>query len=235
MLGGRLEVNSFAYFDNQTVFYGGLFIYHPSLYFGGASAGTANRFYMDLTSDQTTLALNSSLGRQLVITDILNTIKDHDHAVPTNPTLFVHSVIDPDDDNTQWLSLTHNQKNAELGVGLGHIKISDGSDGYATLQTGGLIKNYTQVTASTYTTTKTDYYIGCQRTADGTCAITLLTDSVFPGRTVIILDEGRLAGSNTITIDTEGSELINHAITATITSNGGSVKLVSNGVDWYSW
>jgi len=114
------------------------------------------------------------------------------------------------------------------------IEIRTADDGYGQLQTGGMIYNYTQVSDATYTTTATDYYVGCQRTADGACTITLATSSMIPGRTVVVLDEGQNAGSNNITIDTEGSELINNATSTTISSNGGSLTIVCNGVNWYT-
>ena len=50
--------------------------------------------------------------------------KDYDHAAQTNPTLFIHSATDPDSNNTQWLSLTHDQTNGVITAGTGSIGIS---------------------------------------------------------------------------------------------------------------
>lgn len=67
-----------------------------------------------------------------------------------------------------------------------------------------------------------------------TLATRLMTDD-FDARIVIINDEGGAAGSNTLTIATEGSETIDGAATATITSNHGSVRLYSNRSNWFTF
>ena len=51
--------------------------------------------------------------------------QDYDHAAQTNPTLFIHSAIEPDTANTQWLSLTHDQTNGVIDVGTGVINMMD--------------------------------------------------------------------------------------------------------------
>jgi len=66
-------------------------------------------------------------GRQLVITDFDNRVIDHDHATPTDPTLFIHSAMSPDTDNTQWISLSHDQTNATISSGAGDLGLSPAS------------------------------------------------------------------------------------------------------------
>ena len=67
---------------------------------------------------------STSGGRQLILSEFDNRALDHDHATPTDPTLFIHSATSPDTDNTQWVSLAHNQTNAVLGVGKGALSVS---------------------------------------------------------------------------------------------------------------
>lgn len=67
-----------------------------------------------------------------------------------------------------------------------------------------------------------------------TLATVLLNDD--PGaRLIVVKDEGGAAGSNTLTIATEGSETIDGAATKTITSNYGAVRLYNNGTNWFTW
>lgn len=67
-----------------------------------------------------------------------------------------------------------------------------------------------------------------------TLATRLMADD-FDARIIIIKDEGGLAGTNTLTIATEGSETIDGSATATITSNYGVVRLYSDRVGWFSF
>jgi len=63
--------------------------------------------------------------------------------------------------------------------------------------------------------------------------ITLATADARDGKFITIQDESGGAGSNTITIDTEGSELINGAATTTIPTNYGARGLYSDGSNWF--
>ena len=89
-----------------------------------SNASTNTRMRGDTTTDEFKVGLGSGMGRQIVITDSANIANDHDHTVTTDPTLFVHSATDPDSDNTEWLSLTHNQTDAVLSSGKGAIKLN---------------------------------------------------------------------------------------------------------------
>lgn len=98
---------------------------------GGGSffAGTLGITQGQLTFGVSAGGAASGHGNQIVITTSANYAKDHDHAAQTNPTLYVHSVTDPDSNNTQWISLTHDQTNGVLDVGLGFLSIPDGVRG----------------------------------------------------------------------------------------------------------
>jgi len=101
------------------------------------------------------------------------------------------------------------------------------------LQIKGLIVNQVSKSAN-YTTTKNDFIIGVD-TSSAAVTITLSSDSVEAGRVVIINDEGGNAGSNNITIATEGSETIDGSATATISTNNASLRLYSNGTNWFTF
>jgi hypothetical protein len=64
---------------------------------------------------------NASSERSLTLTDLAWVAKNHDHGANANPTLFIHSVIDPDIDNTQWVSFSHNQTDATILTGKGNL------------------------------------------------------------------------------------------------------------------
>lgn len=65
--------------------------------------------------------------------------------------------------------------------------------------------------------------------------ITLSTAGTDNGRIVIVKDESGAAGTNNITIDTEGAELIDGAATKVISTNYGVVRLYSDGINWFVW
>lgn len=82
-------------------------------------------FKWSTTLDQFLLGIGVNQGRALVLTDAANRSADHDHAVPTNPTLFIHSATSPDTANDEWISLTHDGTDGVIGVGTGRIKVPD--------------------------------------------------------------------------------------------------------------
>ena len=66
--------------------------------------------------------------------------------------------------------------------------------------------------------------------------ITISSLDIKDGRSIVIKDEsGSATGGNPITIDTQGSETIDGAMTVTITSNYGVVRLYSDGTNLFSW
>ncbi len=63
------------------------------------------------TKDQCQLTLEDNSGNQIIISNDVSSGQDFDHAVQTNPTLYVHSDLDPDISNNQWGSFVHDQEN----------------------------------------------------------------------------------------------------------------------------
>ena len=94
--------------------------------------------------------------------------------------------------------------------------------------------NVTTVNAATYDLLAIDDILNVTYT--GTAAVTSLTlptaQSVV-GRIITIKDAGYNAGTNNITIDTEGAELINNGDTYVINADGNSIDIYSDGTDWH--
>lgn len=84
-----------------------------------------------------------------------------------------------------------------------------------------------------YKTTASDYIVGVD-TSGGAVTITLGSATVTEGRFVIIKDEKGNAGTNNITVATEGSETIDGSASITISSNYGAVILYSDGSNWFT-
>ena len=56
-------------------------------------------------------------SRHVVFGDDAFIAFDYDHAMPDNPTIFIHSSGNPSTDNTEWMSLAHSGGNAIIGLG----------------------------------------------------------------------------------------------------------------------
>jgi len=82
--------------------------------------------------------VSGSIGRHLILTDSTNKNQDHGHGSHTNPTLYIHSVNDPEaGDNTQWVSLHHATTGAYLTSGTGPINLDSGSASVQLIGTAG--------------------------------------------------------------------------------------------------
>jgi|TARA_R100001530_G_scaffold10633_1_gene10449 hypothetical protein len=107
---------------------------------GGLSTSTRTQIKFSGGFDQWLLAVGSDYGRQIVLGDALYNTRDYDHPVPTNPTLFINSVEDPNVDNTQWMSLEHDQTNGVIAVGSGSVSIPDATLGIIEMpEDGGIV------------------------------------------------------------------------------------------------
>jgi len=124
LVTGRLEVDGIAYFEGPFEIYandagstdaftikntGGAVFYryvpriHDGMHIAIGSAGTSYYNFIYTTYD--------------------NRGKNHDHTQQVNPTIVIHSATNPDTNNTQWLSLTHDQTDGVIGVGTGALKM----------------------------------------------------------------------------------------------------------------
>lgn len=82
------------------------------------------------------------------------------------------------------------------------------------------------VEAAEYTVALDDDYVDVQYSYVGAVSIILPTANMTAKRRVTIVDGGATAGTNNITISTEGAEKIGSADTYVINKNGDSVVLV---------
>jgi hypothetical protein len=95
--------------------------------------------------------------------------------------------------------------------------------------------NTTTVNAATYDLLDTDYILNVDYTVSGAVtSLTLPSAQTIDGRLVIVKDSGGNAGTNNITIDTEGSETIDGSATYTINDNYGAINLYSDGTNWFT-
>jgi len=100
---------------------------------------------------------------------------------------------------------------------------------------GAQTRNVTAVAAATYDLVTTDDILDVTYTGTGAVtSLTLPTAQMIKGRTIVIKDGGGLAGTNNITIDTEGGEQIDGADTFVMNANWESVTLTVNtaGTGW---
>ena len=81
------------------------------------------KFSTPQTVDSLLFFLDST-SRTVILTDNVNVTKDHDHSGQANPTLFIHSVKDPDTANDEWMSLTHDGTNGYIDLGSGALSIN---------------------------------------------------------------------------------------------------------------
>lgn len=110
VIGGKLEVNNDAYFDNNMTLSGFRTFNMGSGIFTYAGTGT-NTFGISGTYDY------------IIIAPSIYRTKNFDHSVYADPAMIWHSETNPDTDNTQWGSIRHDKTNFVLDVGSGGIEM----------------------------------------------------------------------------------------------------------------
>ena len=99
---------------------------HLILQIGGVTYGVIS-VYIDDGLHIAPKDTNSTANNNVIITASGNNAKDHDHdTLSPDPTLFMQSDTNPDTDNTQWGSLTHNKTDFVLNAGKGMVKFAVG-------------------------------------------------------------------------------------------------------------
>lgn len=92
----------------------------------------------------------------------------------------------------------------------------------------------TTVNAATYTTIESDRILHVTYTTTGTVAIEIpSTFATGEWHYIWIKDADGNAGTNNITISTEGSETIDGAATAVINSNYSAIGLYTDGTNYF--
>lgn len=91
------------------------------------------------------------------------------------------------------------------------------------------------VNSATYDLLPEDHILSVEYTGTGAVtSLTLPTAQTLKGRIVVVKDAGGNAETHNITIDTEGSELIDGSATKVISTDYGVVRLYSDGTDWFT-
>ena len=99
---------------------------------------------------------------------------------------------------------------------------------------GGQTVEVTTVNAATYDLLITDYILHVTYTTTGAVtSLTLPTAQTVSGRVIIVKDAGLNAATNTITVDTEGSETIDGNATDVINGDGDWRMYYSDGSNWF--
>jgi len=178
-------------------------------------------------SSPRTLTLAPS-GRALVICEVADRTSAWNSGTLANPHIFVQS-SDATQIN-QWIALTHDQANGVVKSGVGDVKIEASSK---LLSVEGIKKKRVVVNSNAYTTVAGDSIIGVPYTTTSAVTITLGSATVKDGVIISIKDEGGNAGTNNITINTEGTETIDGAASKIINTNYGGVNLYSDGTNWF--
>ena len=116
----------------------------------------------------------------------------------------------------------------------GYVGINNPNPTTSLVVSGGQIGNITTVTSATYDVLISDYILHVTYTATGpVTSLRLMTAQTVAGRIIHIKDAGGNAGTNNITITTEGSETIDGAATKVLNTNYQSVSLYSDGSNWF--
>lgn len=92
--------------------------------------------------------------------------------------------------------------------------------------------NYNHISSSTDILTAGQQIIGIDDTSVAR-TVTLSNADTVKGRIIHVKDESGAAGTNNITIDTEGSATIDNVASVTITSNLGGLSFYCDGTDWF--
>ena len=205
------------------------------------------------TNDQLRIGLAGNMA--LSIMDLLD-IETTTNITSPYPVLYLHGT-----DHNEWGRIGHDgvrfnimtDSGSDLRLftgGSAHVIVGIGSSSHGFADQGDLLvsnnieidgaafldgaqyNHSVVVAAATYDLLVTDYILMVAYTATGTVAITLPTAQSLDGRTIVIKDSGFTAGTNNITIGTGGSELVENGATLVLSTNGQSVKLISDGTDW---
>jgi hypothetical protein len=134
-VSGALRTKSFytggSYFNGTTWYFGNAVQFNSyTIVKDGSSFGLGNyaqdsRLYPNSANQQLIFALNSTFhGRQLVIADVDVFTQDFGHPPQDHPTLYLHSVLGPSVDNTQWMSLQCNGSASMITSNCGALILS---------------------------------------------------------------------------------------------------------------
>ena len=88
------------------------------------------------------------------------------------------------------------------------------------------------VSTSTHTLVLGTDIVSVLYSLTGACTVTVDSDNLVNGNRFEIIDAGGLAGTNNITIYSEGTALFNNETSVVINTNNGAVSFVSDGTNY---
>ncbi|RLD04567.1 MAG: hypothetical protein DRI65_10430 [Chloroflexota bacterium] len=103
-----------------------------------------------------------------------------------------------------------------------------------TLDAAQIIKRRA-IAAADDATDPNDYIVSYTSIGGGGNTLTLSSADVAVGRVIIVKDESGAAGGTNITIATEGAENIDGAGASAIAANYGTIRLFSDGTNWFTF
>lgn len=90
-------------------------------------------------------------------------------------------------------------------------------------------------TTFTSATTTSGSGVYAYDTTGSTVTLTVASQDITDGKTIIVKDKAGGAGTNAITVATEGSENIDGSSTTSVGTNYGVVRLYSDGSNLFTW
>ena len=118
-------------------------------------------------------------------------------------------------------------RNGKVGIG--------SSTPNSTLDVNGSVTMKRTATAANYVVLTTDYYVGVTNTAAARTITLPAAATAATGKMYIIKDESGGALINNITVAGNGAENIDGANTKVINTNYGSVKVICDGTQWFTF
>lgn len=116
----------------SNAYVGNLFNFNSHVYL---NRNNSSQRYLDLVAqydDGVHFAIddgNNSANNNFIFCMIDYVNNDFDHETPSsNPTIYVHSNANPNDDNTQYLSFSHNQSSGVITTGKGGLRLEPAND-----------------------------------------------------------------------------------------------------------
>lgn len=177
-----------------------------------------------LNDDITNFRIEGHDGTDFEIAALIRVAVDGTVSAGVVPGALYFSVANPSGVVTQALAIRSS----------GNIGTNGRGSPLSSFDFGGSLGLTRRAVAANTSTTATDIIIAVTSTA-APRTVDLRTADTVGRRTYIIKDESGGAAANNITVTTEGAQLIDGAATYVINTNYGSVRLYSNGTNWFTF
>ncbi|MBN1645370.1 hypothetical protein JW851_05045, partial [Candidatus Woesearchaeota archaeon] len=125
---GKLEVDGTSYFDGQTQHYAGLWMGDNDVALFGDGNDFSIMWGTGQATENTAILGLGNTAKSIIVTANSFRTDDFDHPAQTNPTIFVQSNEDPDNDNTKWGSVSHDNTSFVIDSGSDNITLDDSTN-----------------------------------------------------------------------------------------------------------